>query len=349
MTARSAAAIEAAWARFQTLLAELVGELALLRADLSAGAPVMPRGPVARRMVAACRPHARGGRFITAMAAVAGSVAEELLGALRRSAHRPRLDQQRRRHRPAPDAGNVVRGRRLRRSAPRRRRPAARRPLHGRRVVAGPRHRHLGLARAQLLARHRRQRHRAGDDRAARADAAATIVANAVDVDDARIVRAPANAVRDDSDLGDRLVVRAVPPLPAALVDDGAGARRRRGARPDRRRAHHRRRALAARPLARRRRGRRRRIASQRRAATGAPSRFAPQRAVAAADRRKDSHALSRQRRRPRGRRPQARLRGRGRLARQRPAPGAAAAPRQPRRGAAGTRTPAATSRTSSR
>ncbi len=51
------------------------------------------------------------------------------------------------------------------------------------------------------------------------ADAAATIVANAVDVDDARIVRAPASTVRDDSDLGDRRVVRAVPPLPAALVD----------------------------------------------------------------------------------------------------------------------------------
>ena len=76
-----AAAIETTWARFQTLLAELVGELALLRADLSAGARVMPRGSVARRMVAACRAHAEDGRFITAMAAVAGSVAEELLGA----------------------------------------------------------------------------------------------------------------------------------------------------------------------------------------------------------------------------------------------------------------------------
>ena len=76
-----AAAIETAWVRFQTLLAELVGELALLRTDLSAGAPALPRGPVARRMVAACRPHGQDGRFITAMAAVAGSVAEELLGA----------------------------------------------------------------------------------------------------------------------------------------------------------------------------------------------------------------------------------------------------------------------------
>ena len=74
-----AAAIETAWSCFQTLLAELVGELPLLRADLSADAPVLPRGPVARRMVDACRPHGEDGRFITAMAAVAGSVAEELL------------------------------------------------------------------------------------------------------------------------------------------------------------------------------------------------------------------------------------------------------------------------------
>ena len=44
------------------------------------------------------------------------------------------------------------------------------------------------------------------------------MIANAVDVDDPRIVRRPANAVRDDSDLGERLVTCAVPPLPDALV-----------------------------------------------------------------------------------------------------------------------------------
>jgi ApbE superfamily uncharacterized protein (UPF0280 family) len=53
---------------------------------------------------------------------------------------------------------------------------------------------------------------------ASRADAAATVIANAVDVDDPRIVRRPADTVRDDSDLGDRLVTCAVPPLPDALV-----------------------------------------------------------------------------------------------------------------------------------
>ena len=76
-----AACIEAAWLRFEGILAELVAELPLLRTDLASrdGAAVAPRGPVARRMVAACRAHAHGGRFITAMAAVAGSVAEELV------------------------------------------------------------------------------------------------------------------------------------------------------------------------------------------------------------------------------------------------------------------------------
>ena len=49
---------------------------------------------------------------------------------------------------------------------------------------------------------------------AAMADAAATIVANAVDLPDhPGIVRRPARDLRPDSDLGDRRVTRAVPPL----------------------------------------------------------------------------------------------------------------------------------------
>jgi len=213
-----AAAIETAWARFQTLLAELVGELALLRADLSAGAPVLPRGPVARRMVAACRPHADGGRFITAMAAVAGSVAEELLGA---------FDDPRIARASINNGGDIA----LRLTPgtsfqvgvcadPRR--GVAGLPVDGRFTVAaaspvrgiatsGWRGRSFSLGIADsvtVLA-----------TSAARADAAATMVANAVDVDDARIVRAPASTVRDDGDLGHRLVVRAVPPLPPSLVD----------------------------------------------------------------------------------------------------------------------------------
>ena len=59
---------------------------------------------------------------------------------------------------------------------------------------------------------------------AAQADAAATVIANAVDADDPRIRRAPANRLRDDSDLGERLVTCAVGALPPALVDAALAA-----------------------------------------------------------------------------------------------------------------------------
>ena len=53
---------------------------------------------------------------------------------------------------------------------------------------------------------------------AAEADAAASIVANAVNVHHEAITRLPASQVRDDSDLGDILVTVDVPPLPIADV-----------------------------------------------------------------------------------------------------------------------------------
>jgi len=214
-----AAAVESAWARFEGVLAELVAELPLLRTDLSsaAGAAVAPRGPIARRMVAACRPHAADGRFITAMAAVAGSVAEELVVA---------FDDPRIARASVNNGGDIAL--RLRPGAsfaigvcadPLRGRFGT--PLDGRFVVdaaspvrgiatSGWRGRSFSLGIADsvtILA-----------PTASAADAAATIVANAVDVDDPGIVRAPASALRDDSDLADRLVTRAVPRLPAALV-----------------------------------------------------------------------------------------------------------------------------------
>ena len=53
---------------------------------------------------------------------------------------------------------------------------------------------------------------------AAMADAAATVIANAVNVDDPRIVRRAASALKDDSDLGDIPVTVEVPPLARAQV-----------------------------------------------------------------------------------------------------------------------------------
>lgn len=68
-----------AWQRFQDILATLVDELPQLRRAVDDSHPGVT-GPVARRMIAACRPHA--GIFITPMAAVAGAVADEVLTAL---------------------------------------------------------------------------------------------------------------------------------------------------------------------------------------------------------------------------------------------------------------------------
>lgn len=216
----AAECIERAWRRFRGVLDELVAELPLLRVDLAspAGAAVEPRGPVARRMVAASRAQATNGRFITAMAAVAGSVAEELIGAFAD----PRI------YRACVNNGGDIA---LHLS------PGAAfdvglfvdpahglagLPLDGRFKVdaespvrgiatSGWRGRSfsLGIADAVTVLA----------PTAAMADAAATTIGNAVDVDDTDIVRRPASAVRDGSDLGEQLVTCAVPSLADALVE----------------------------------------------------------------------------------------------------------------------------------
>ncbi len=205
------AATAACWQRFQGVLEALVDELALLRLDLSspAGAAVEPRGPVAVRMVAACRPHARGGRFITAMAAVAGSVADALIGCF---AH-PRIARA-----CVNDGGDVALhlapgarfdvgvvadlGAALAGGAP----EGAFVVDHASSVrgiaTSGWRGRSLSLGIADAVTVLARD--------AAAADAAATVVANAVDVDVPDVRRRPACDVRDDSDLGDLLVTVGV-------------------------------------------------------------------------------------------------------------------------------------------
>ncbi len=211
--------VERAWGRFATLLDELVGELPLLRADLSRpdAAALAPRGAVARRMVAACRAHASDGRFITGMAAVAGSVAEELIAA---------FADERIARAAINNGGDIalhlaagasyelglcadpVRGR-FGAALDGRFTVGAASPVRGI-ATSGWRGRSFSLGIADsvtVLAA-----------TATAADAAATIVANAVDVADARIGRAPASSLKDDSDLGDRLVTRHVPALPEPLV-----------------------------------------------------------------------------------------------------------------------------------
>jgi ApbE superfamily uncharacterized protein (UPF0280 family) len=74
----AAEACERGWRRFTSVLDELVAELPLLRQSVERAGAL--RGTVARRMLAACWPHRE--RFITPMAAVAGAVADEVLGAM---------------------------------------------------------------------------------------------------------------------------------------------------------------------------------------------------------------------------------------------------------------------------
>jgi ApbE superfamily uncharacterized protein (UPF0280 family) len=70
-------AYRAAAARFVGVLDELCGELEFLRRPACEDGH-FPSGPTARRMVAAVKPYASQ-TFITSMAAVAGAVAEEIL------------------------------------------------------------------------------------------------------------------------------------------------------------------------------------------------------------------------------------------------------------------------------
>lgn len=212
-----AQAFEAAWARFQGVLTELVAELGLLRMNLAAvpGHSVAAGGPVAQRMVAACRPYAAQGEFITAMAAVAGSVAQELVG------HFQLPGVQRAYVNNGGDIalhlapgeafeiGLVMDPRHAVPGIDGRFRIDAASGVRGI-ATSGWRGRSLSLGIADsvtVLA-----------ETAAQADAAATMLGNAVNVDDARIVRAAANSVRDDSDLGHLLVTLGVPALPAPQV-----------------------------------------------------------------------------------------------------------------------------------
>ena len=192
-----ASAHAAAWQRFEQVLPELVQELPLLRQAVSSKATDCPlKGPVARRMWQACRPFATD--FITPMAAVAGSVAQEIIACYQRPgiarawvnnggdiamhltpgqslkvglyADIARLDVAQLQDQLLLDGQFSV---------------EAAMPVRGV-ATSGWRGRSFSMGIADsvtVLAR-----------TAAQADAAATVIANAVNVDDARVQRAPAAA-----------------------------------------------------------------------------------------------------------------------------------------------------------
>lgn len=207
-----AEAARRAAAAFEGLLAGLAAELPLLRAPLGADPPAL-RGPVARRMAAAVWPFRRG--FITPMAAVAGAVAEEVVeaiaaipgllmahvnnggdialflapGQVLRIGLVPSLE------RAAPEglvriaAADAVRG-------------VATSGWPGRSFSRG-----IADAVTVLAAT------------AAQADAAATVIANAVDVTHPAVRRAPAESLDPDSDLGALPVTVAVGALPPEMIE----------------------------------------------------------------------------------------------------------------------------------
>ena len=193
---------------FPAILPRLVGELSQLRTSLSASAPVPQfAGPVAQRMAAAVWPYRDV--FITPMAAVAGAVADEVLQAMTAAAVLDRAY--------VNNGGDIA--------------------IHlasGARMTVGVvadlavpaidatiaitwadpvrgiatsgwrgRSQSLGIADAVTVL--------AGS--AADADAAATIIANAVDADDPAICRLPARQIKADSDLGNLLVTVQVGPI----------------------------------------------------------------------------------------------------------------------------------------
>ncbi|HEY2574618.1 MAG TPA: UPF0280 family protein [Verrucomicrobiaceae bacterium] len=199
------AGYRAATARFVTVLDELCGELSYLRRACSPEAK-WPHGAVARRMVAAVMPYASE-YFITPMAAVAGAVAEEILASMVSSAQLSRAY--------VNDGGDIaihlqagekfVVGMVEQPESPSLLGTTTMRGQDSVRGIAtsGWRGRSfsLGIADAVTVLA----------DRAAAADAAATILANAVDLrGHPAIVRVPACDLAPDSDLGERRVTQAV-------------------------------------------------------------------------------------------------------------------------------------------
>ncbi len=193
--------------RFQTILAELADELSALRRQ--AGAHDFT-GPTARRMAQATR---RFDRFVTPMAAVAGSVADEMLAAMIAGEDVEKAY--------VNNGGDVA--------------------FHlspGQEVEAagasGPivirfedtprglatsgwrgRSHSLGVADAVTVAARN----------AATADAAATLIANAVDLPNhPKVQRAKASDLSPDSDLGDRLVTTDVGALTEAEAQEALSA-----------------------------------------------------------------------------------------------------------------------------
>src|SRR6266481_4878195 len=205
--------------RFVEILDELCSELEFLRRPACENGD-LPSGAIARRMMAAVRPYASQ-IFITPMAAVAGAVAEEILDTMIAAAKLSRAY--------VNDGGDIALH-----LAPSEKfvvgmveRPD-RASLFGTTTIdfaqpirgiatSGWRGRSfsLGIADAVTILA----------DTAAMADAAATVVANAVDLPGhPRVGRVRASDLAPDSDLGERLVTQSVGDLEPGEIRDALEA-----------------------------------------------------------------------------------------------------------------------------
>ncbi len=221
------AAHEAAWTAFQPMLPSLVHELPQLRQAVQTGADNPLRGAIARSMWQACAPlaapcptHPDG--FITAIAAVAGAVAQAVLACYQGPGiSRAWVNN------GGDIALHLTRGTSVRIGlVSDLARAWAESPLSDL-VLDGSLHISAELPVRGIATsgwRGRSQSLGIADSvtvlaaTAAQADAAATLIANAVNVHDPRIVRQPANQLRDDADLGSRWVTVDVPPLSASHI-----------------------------------------------------------------------------------------------------------------------------------
>ena len=201
------AAFAAAQGRFASVLDELVAELPLLRARVRPNSD-LPKGKIARAMHDAVLPHSAS--YVTCMAAVAGAVADETLAAMRAATPLRRAY--------VNNGGDIAlylgKGQTF---------TTAMAGLNGvdlGRVTvtdriggiatsgAGGRSLSRGIADAVTVLA----------DSAAQADAAATLIANAVNVDHPGITRRPASELHPDSDLGDLPVTVFCPTLPGSVL-----------------------------------------------------------------------------------------------------------------------------------
>lgn len=207
------AAFAVASKRFATVLEELVAELPRLRRPVT-DQPF--EGSVARRMEMAVRPFA--GIFVTPMAAVAGAVADEVLAAMTSAADLSRAAV----NNGGDIAIHLAPGQRFELAM-----ASASATGLGRISIAAEQ----GIGGVATSGRHGRSLSLGIADSvtvlaasAAAADAAATLLANAVDLPGhPAISRTPARDLDPDSDLGERLVTLGVGQLGAEEIEAALG------------------------------------------------------------------------------------------------------------------------------